>query len=178
MICRLRQIDSFSEHLHLSPNLRHAFDTASERGASCWLTTLPIAEHGSKWEFKIWLATCEPASKCVCGKSVSVEHAFTCLCGRFPSICHNEVRDLTASLLSEVCCDVGVEPTLQRLDCEHLHYATANREDGARLDVDARDFWGGNRQCAFFDIKVFNPFARSYSCLPLPRCYQVHEQEK
>ena len=47
---------------------------------------------------------------CVCGKSFSVEHAFSCLCGGFPSIHHNEVRDLTVSLLSEVCCDVGVEP--------------------------------------------------------------------
>ena len=30
----------------LSPQLRRAFEAASERGASCWLTTLPIAEHG------------------------------------------------------------------------------------------------------------------------------------
>ena len=46
----------------------------------------------------------------VCGKSFSVEHAFSCPCGGFLSISHNEIRDLTASLLSEVCCDVGVEP--------------------------------------------------------------------
>ena len=30
----------------LSPSLRHSFEAASECGASCWLTTLPIAEHG------------------------------------------------------------------------------------------------------------------------------------
>jgi len=30
----------------------------------------------------------------------------------------------------------------------------------------------------FFDVRVFNPFARSYSSLPLSRCYRVHEQEK
>ena len=77
---------------------------------------------------------------CVCGKSFSVEHAFSCPCGGFPSICHNEVRDLTASLLSEVCCDVGVEPALLPVDCEPLRYVTANREDGAQLDVVARDF--------------------------------------
>jgi len=38
----------------LSPHLRHAFDAASERGTSWWLTTLPIVEHGfalSKGEF-------------------------------------------------------------------------------------------------------------------------------
>ena len=62
--------------------------------------------------------------------------------------------------------------------CHSLRYATANREDGARLDVVARDFWGQNRQRAFFDVRVFNPFVRSYSHLPLSRCYRTHEQEK
>ena len=68
-------------------------------------------------------------------------HAFSCPCGGFPSIRHNEVWDLTASLLSEVCCDVGFEPRLQPLDHEPLQYTTANREDGAHLDV-ARNFGG------------------------------------
>ena len=81
-------------------------------------------------------------------------------------------------LLSEVCPDVGVEPALQRLDSEPLQYATAIREDGAHLDVVAWDFWGRNRQRAFFDIRVFNPFACSYSRSTLSRCYVVNEQEK
>ena len=114
---------------------------------------------------------------CVCGKPFCVEHAFTCPCGGFPSIRHNEVKDLTASLLSEVCSD-GVEPVLQPLDGEPLQFATANSEDGARLDVVARDFWGRNRQRTFFDVRVFNPFACSYFCSQLSRCYQLHEREK
>jgi len=88
--------------------------------------------------YKIWLAACELPQTCVCGKAFSVEHAFTCPCGGFPSISHNEIRDLTASLLSEVCCDVGVEPALQPLDHELLWHATTNREDGVCIDV---DFW-------------------------------------
>ena len=108
----------------------------------------------------------------ICGKSFSKEHAFSCSCGGFPSIHHNEVRDLTASLLSEVCCDVSVEPALLPLDHKPLRYAT----DGARLDVVARDFWGQNRQHAFFDVRVFNPFACSLFLLPTAK--QVHEQEK
>ena len=91
---------------------------------------------------------------------------------------HNEVRDLTASLLSEVCSDVGVEPALQPLDGEPLQFATANSEDGSRLDVVARDFWGRNRQRAFFDVRVLNPFAHSYFRSQLSRCYQLHEREK
>jgi len=115
---------------------------------------------------------------CVCGRSFSVQHAFSCSCGGFPSICHNELHNLTADLLSEVCSDVGIEPPLQPLDNEPLHYATANREDGAHLDVVARDFWGQNRQCAFFDIGVFNPFASCYSQSPLSQCYITNELEK
>jgi len=59
-----------------------------------------------------------------------------------------------------------------------MQFATANREDGAYLDVVARDFWGWNRQSAFFDVRVFNPFAHSYLCSQLSRCYHSHECEK
>ena len=74
----------------------------------------------------------------MCGNSFTVQHAFSCPCGGFPSIRHNELCNLTAELLSEVCTDVGIEPALQPLDSEPLWYATANREDSARLDVVAR----------------------------------------
>ena len=77
-----------------------------------------------------------------------------------------------------MCSDVGVEPALQPLDGEPLQFATANSEDGSRLDVAARDFWGRNRQRAFFDVRVFNPFACSYFRSQLSRCYQLHEREK
>jgi len=92
------------------------------------------------------------------------------VCGGFPSICHNKIRDLIASLLSEVCCDVGVEPALQPLDGEPLRYATANSEDGAHLYAIARYFWGQNRQRVFFDVWVFNPFACSYSIVQMLLC--------
>ena len=36
----------------------------------------------------------------------------TCACGAFPSICHNEIRDVTAALLTEVCSNVCVDPEL------------------------------------------------------------------
>ena len=87
----------------------------------------------------------------MCGKSFSVEHAFSCSGDGFPSMHHNDIRDLTTSHLSEECCDVGVDPALQPLDHEPLRYAAANREDGARLDIVV---WGQNRQRAFFDISI------------------------
>ena len=62
-----------------------------------------------------------------------------CPSGGFPSIRHNEVRDLTSAFLSEVCHNVH---TLQPLQGEHLKYKSANGEVGARLDVAAQNFWG------------------------------------
>ena len=55
-------------------------------------------------------------------------------------------------------------------------HRTANREDG--LDVMAEGFWGGDRQRAFLDVRVFNPFARSYGNTTLPQCYRQNELEK
>ena len=49
-------------------------------------------------------------TSCVCGSRFSVEHALSCPRGAFPIIRHNEIRDLTASVLTEVCHDVRVEP--------------------------------------------------------------------
>ena len=57
--------------------------------------------------------------------------------GGSPSIRHNELHDITAALLSEVCHNVRTEPNLQPLSGEQFHYRSANVEDGARLDVSA-----------------------------------------
>ena len=84
------------------------------------------------------------------GKQVSVEHALSCSHGGFPSIRHNELRDINAKLMSEVCHNVGTDPPLQPVTDEHLIHCTANREDGDRLDVLADSFWGSDRQDAFF----------------------------
>ena len=106
------------------------------------------------------------------------DNAFSCPCGGYPSIRHNEIRDITATLLIEVCHNAGIEPHLQPVAGKQFNYRTANVEDGARLDVAAENFWGMDRQRAFFDIRVFNPLAPSYSTVPLAQCYNRNEQEK
>ena len=68
---------------------------------------------------------------------------YYCKTGGFPAVRHNEVRDITASLLSEVCHGVTVEPHLQPLSGESMSRSSAINEDGARLDVAAYGFWGG-----------------------------------
>ena len=95
-----------------------------------------------------------------------------------PSIRHNEIRDITASLMSEVCHAMGTEPCLQPVTEERLTHRTANREEGARLDIVAQNFWGRDRQSAFFDVRVFNPYAPTYRNSSMSQCYRRNEQEK
>ena len=72
--------------------------------------------------------------ECVCGKPFTIKHALSCQRGGFPTLRHNEVRDLTASLLSEICPYVAVEPAHHELSGESLH-GTANNDSGAHLDI-------------------------------------------
>ena len=170
----------------LSSSLHRSVLLSSESGSSCWLTALPLSEHDfalHKGAFRDalclrygWQPPLLPSS-CVCGKRFTIEHALGCPCGGFPSIRHNELRDITAERLTEVCHGVGVEPTLQPLTGEQLSYRSANVEDGARLDVVAEGFWD-HRQKAYFDVKVFNPLAPTYSSISLSQCYRRAELEK
>ena len=98
--------------------------------------------------------------------------------GGFPSIRHNELRDITATLLSEVCSNVRTEPPLQLLSGEQFHYRSANVEDDTWLDVSTESFWGQNKKVAYFDVKIFNPLAASYASSPLAQCYCQAELEK
>ena len=68
-------------------------------------------------------------------------HAMTCSKGDFPTLRHNELRDLTATLLTEVCHNVAIEPHLQPLSGEILTHRSAITTDDARLDIRARGFW-------------------------------------
>ena len=81
---------------------------------------------------------------CAFGAKFSIEHSFSHPKSGFPSICHNEIRDLTASLSTEVCHKVEIEPTaLQPVTGERFILASSNADDGAYLDVTANGFWEG-----------------------------------
>ena len=47
-----------------------------------------------------------------------------------------------------------------------------------RLDVVAESFWGKDRQRAFFDVRVFNPYAQSHRNTSLTQCYKQNELQK
>ena len=142
-----RTSSEFNEvYENLPVSLRRAVNLATEKGSSTWLTALPLAEHGFTLHKGNALALrygWAPSEICACGNNLSVEHALSCAKGGFPSIRHNKIRDLTATLRTEVCHDVCIEPGLQPISNEILTGATTNTQDGARLDVAANGFWGG-----------------------------------
>ena len=171
----------------LSPEFQRAMDLAQEIGASTWLTVLPVEEFGfslHKGAFRDALALRygwslhNTPSTCSCGTTYSVEHALSCAKGGYPTIRHNEIRDFTAHLMTEVCHNVAVEPHLQPLTGEALRGASSITQDGARLDVAADGFWGSRFERAFFDVRVFNPYAPSNQRSSLPQCYRNHENIK
>ena len=172
----------------LSPSERKVLELAGEKGASSWLTALPIASFGFVLHKRAfpdalalrygWLPNNLP-SHCACGTAFSVAHSLSCLKGGFPAIRHNEIRDVTASLLTEVCHDITVEPHLQPLSGEEFPLLSTNTTDKAWLDIAASGFWGGRYERSFFDMRVFYPFAPSNSnCSSIAKCYKKHENEK
>ena len=83
-------------------------------------------------------------SHCACSTTFSLDHALSCPKGGFPSLRHNEIRDLTTCLLTEVYHQVHVEPELQVVsDPDSFSLSTANTQEGARLDIAMNGFWGG-----------------------------------
>ena len=117
-------------------------DLLCKKGSSSWLTVLPLQDQGfnlSKGEF------CDALSlrygwqlrntphHCRCGKSFSTDHAMICPFGGLPIARHNEIRDIAAQRLNEVCADVVKEPSLQPLSGEIIFPRTANKQDDARL---------------------------------------------
>ena len=119
----------------LDNTMQTALDHATIKGASTWLSALPLSEYGfalHKAAFHDAIALrygwslCRTPAHCACGAIFSVDHALFCPKGGLPSLRHNEIRDLTASLLTEVCHQVQVELELQAVsDPSAFSHATA-----------------------------------------------------
>lgn len=61
----------------------------------------------------------------------------TCSFGGYPTLRHNEIRNLTANLSSEVCHKVSISPTLQPVTGETF-----------KLASDSTDIWSKIRPCS------------------------------
>jgi len=108
-----------------TPNLnreqQRMLEAVQERGASTWLSCLPISHMGfvlNRQAFTDAMAMryCLPIpdlpSKCVCGEDFSTQHAMSCLTGGLATARHDHVRDLLAAKVSDVAKPVQVEPRL------------------------------------------------------------------
>ena len=181
-----KNLDTLTDlKLRMDPLLVRAIDLAQMKGASSWLSAVPLASENfalTKQEFidaiclrYRWDLKRLPI-KCPCGKTYSVDHALTCQKGGFVIQRHDRIRNLFGKLLSEVKKDVCIEPHLIPLSGEQLNRG-ANLSDEARLDVSARGFWR-DAQRAFFDVMVFNPFAPSHTQNSLQKAFDDIEKTK
>ena len=111
----------------LPEKTKRAVNLAAEKGASSWLTVIPVKEmdlNVNKREFKgavhlryDWQINDVP-NVCICGQPFNVDHAMICKRGGFIIQRHNQLRDLEAQMLDLVCHDVEVEPVLQEITGE------------------------------------------------------------
>ena len=160
-----------------------ALKEAKQKGASSWLTVLPLEEYNfvlSKAEFRdaINLRYGKNLrglpSKCPYGQNYNVNHALNCKKGRFVINRHNNIRDFKANLLKKVHNDVEIEPMLQPINGEVVNGIAG---DNARSDIRARGVWCRG-QNAFFDVRVTNTNADSQKHLSTEKILEKHEKEK
>ena len=98
---------------------------------------------------------------CPYGQPFRLTHSLHCPKGGYTHLRNNKIRDTFATLLDEVCHNVEIEPKIQSLEKEKFHNKTATTEDDARLDIKANGLCGGRFSRTIFDVKIFNPHAKS-----------------
>ena len=88
----------------LDNTLQTALVHATIKGASTWLSALPLSEYGfasHKAAFHDAIALrygwplCRIPAHCACGTIFSVDHALSCPKGGLPSLRHNEIREIS-----------------------------------------------------------------------------------
>ena len=114
---------------------------------------------------------------CPCGELFSLSHSLQCNKGGYTQMRHNEIRDTFASVMKEACYDVEIEPKLQPLEGESFVHKTTTTEDEARLDIKANGLWDSRFCRTFFDVKIFNPLARTCP-KNVNEAYKFHESQK
>ena len=165
-------------------NLERSITLACEKGAGAWLTALPLQSMGytlNKQEFRDaiclrygWKIPNTPFH-CGCGEKNSVDHTLNCKLGGYVTMRHNNLRNFEASLLSDICKDVKIEPEL--LPVGDSSTQSSNSAEKARLDVSAIGVWS-QMERTFLDVRVFHPNSASYMNTDPQQLYIQHEREK
>ena len=145
--------------------LHRLINAAGEKGASAWLSALPLQRLGyvlNKQEFRDSIALRygwpikDMPKFCACGKNNSIDHALSCKKGGYVVMRHNTIRNIEAKLMENVAKDVQIEPKLLPVDGSEV---TGNVGDQSRLDISARGIWG-QQEKTFFDVRIAHPIVR------------------
>ena len=78
----------------------------------------------------------------------------SCNKGGFIYIRYNDLRDLTANMMSEVCKYTEIEPKLTPLSGEELHGRTSKNSKEVRVDIRTQGFWEQEQQVFFHFTSV------------------------
>ena len=89
---------------------------------------------------------------------------------------HDNVRDVEAEFLDEVCRGVETEPGLLPVEPENFEKG-AITGDMVRLDIVATGLFG-NMEKTYFDVRVTHPNAPAYYEMTEERLYALNEKEK
>ena len=108
-------------------------------------------------------------------RTALTQHALSYKKGGLITLRHNELRDITAILLKEICHDVRTELTLVEVNREVFCETIANTRPEARHDISALGFWTPDHR-VFFDIRVFNLQAQRFRCLELNKRFERNEK--
>ena len=162
-----------------------SIEASKEKGASVWLTVVPIRRNGfflekqAFWD-AIRIRYNVPLERlptlCVCRDSFNLQHALSCPKGGLIITRHNELRNPIAEILGEICKNVVIEPLLSPLMREEFP-KSSNMSNQARADVSARGL-RINGQTTFRDVRVFNPLAKCHLYHSLPAVHKKKENEE
>ena len=132
-----RKLDQLRQSMN--DGQRRQNDLTQEQGSSYWLNTIPLEDDNYTLnQHKFWDAIRlrynwpipNLPSRCACRMTFDVQHSMSCKKGGFVTHRHNELRDITAKFLSEVCKDIEVEPFLTTLTGEAFQQRTVRWKDG------------------------------------------------
>ena len=159
------------------------FHAAREKGASSWLSALPIQRLRykiNKEEFKDafclrygWRIQDMPKF-CACGQANSLDHVLICKKRGYVSMRHYILRGTEAKLLQEFCQIRKTKPELLPTTNE---IARGNITDKARLDILSVGVCS-RCQKTFLDVRVIHPTADSHMAKSLDDLYKENEKKR
>ena len=116
-----------------------------EKGASDWLTALPVKRYGFTNEVQFRDRLCirynieakNTAINCPCGQNFTLQNALYYAKSGY----RYEIRDNFAKIIYDVCF-FEVEPTLQLLHGKSFIHKTTSTDEKAQIDIKANGLWG------------------------------------